>query len=272
LTRFAKTLQTVDEQIKLYRFDLVAQALYEFTWNEFCDWFLELAKPALNGDDKSAADSTRHTLLHVLEALLRALHPIIPFITEEIWHEIAPKLGIVTDSVSTQAYPRASDYATDANAESETEWLKAVVMQLRRIRSEMNIAPKKVIPLLFAAGSDSDRRRAAKFSSQIGFLASAESQRWLDAAEVEPASAAAIVGEMKLLIPLAGLIDIDAEKARLEKEIARLESEIAKSNSKLANFGPNTPAAVVEQEKQRVAERTLQLNGLREQLERLGKM
>jgi len=208
----------------------------------------------------------------VLEALLRALHPIIPFITEEIWHEIAPKLGVVADSVSTQAYPGSADYAADTGAAAETEWLKAVVMQLRRIRSEMNIAPKKAIPLLFAGGSDGDRRRAAKFASQIAFLATAESQRWLDAGEVEPASAAAIVGDMKLLIPLAGLIDVEAEKARLDKEIKRLEGEIAKSNAKLANFGPNTPAAVIDQEKLRVAERTTQVTGLREQLERLGKM
>ena len=269
LTRFANTLAEVEAQITLYRFDLVAQALYEFTWNEFCDWFLELAKPALNGEDKAAADSTRHTLLTVLEALLRALHPIIPFITEEIWHEVAPKLGIAGDTVSTQAYPRTFDYARDVAAEAEAEWLKAVVMQVRRIRSEMNIAPRKPIPLLFTAGTASDRARAEKFAAQISFLAVAESQRWLDTGEKEPAAAAAIVGEMKLLIPLAGLIDIGAEKARLDKEIKRLDGEIAKSQAKLANFGPNTPAAVIEQEKQRVSERTAQATGLREQFERL---
>jgi valyl-tRNA synthetase len=269
LAHFARTLAEVEQQIALYRFDLVAQALYEFTWNEFCDWFLELAKPALNGDDKTAASSTRHTLLFVLEALLRALHPLIPFITEEIWHEVAPKIGIGGDSISTQAYPRAADYPDDANAEAETEWLKSVVMQMSRIRSEMNIAPKKTIPLLMAGGNGSDRARAQKFSAQIAFLATTDSQRWLDSGETEPASAAAIIGDMKLLIPLAGLIDVSAEKARLEKEIARLESEIAKSNAKLANFGPNTPAPVIEQEKQRVADRSAQLNALREQLARL---
>ncbi|HET8940954.1 MAG TPA: valine--tRNA ligase [Rudaea sp.] len=269
LARFSQMLATVEEQFALYRFDLVAQALYEFTWNEFCDWFLELAKPALNGDDQVAADSTRHTLLHVLEALLRALHPIIPFITEEIWHEVAPKLGIVGDSIATQTYPRATDFPTDANAESETEWLKSVVSSVRRIRSEMNIAPGKSIPLLFAGGGQADHARAEKFVSQIAFLVRAESQRWIDAGEAEPASAAAIVGEMKLLIPLAGLIDLDAEKARLEKEIKRLEGEIGKSNAKLANFGPNTPTTVIDQEKQRVVERTAQLSALRDQARRL---
>jgi valyl-tRNA synthetase len=272
LTRFAKTLAEVEAQLPLYRFDLVAQALYEYTWNEFCDWFVELAKPALNGADKIAADSTRHTLLTVLEALLRVLHPIIPFITEEIWHEVAPKLGIADQTISTQAYPRAADYRTDAAAEGDTEWLKAVVSSVRRIRSEMNIAPSKAIPLLFAAGNASDRTRATKFADAIAFLARTESHRWLAAGEAEPPSAAAIVGELKLLIPLAGLIDIGAEKARLEKEVKRLEGEIDKSNKKLANFGEKTPAAVVEQEKQRLLDYSTTLKELSEQLRRLGEM
>jgi valyl-tRNA synthetase len=272
LARFSKTLADVEAQMPLYRFDLVAQALYEFVWNDYCDWFVELAKPALNGDDKAAADSTRHTLLVVLEAALRALHPIIPFITEEIWHEVAPKLGIAGDSISTQAYPQSSQFTVDVRAEAETEWLKAVVSSLRGIRSQMNIAPGKSIPILYASGAAADRARAAKFADAIAFLSRAESQRWLAAGEAEPASAAAIVGEMKILIPLAGLIDVGAEKARLAKEIARLDGENAKSNAKLANFGPNTPAAVVEQEKQRVAERTMQLAALREQAQRLAAM
>jgi valyl-tRNA synthetase len=269
LARLAKTLAEVETQMPLYRFDLVAQALYEFVWNDYCDWFVELAKPALNGADKATADSTRHTLLVVLEAVLRALHPNIPVITEEIWHEVAPTLGLAGDSISTQAYPLASQFRIDVAAEAETEWLKAVVSSVRRIRSEMNIAPGKPIPLLYGHGEAADRTRAAAFTDAIAFLARAESQRWLAAGETEPASAAAIVGTMKILIPLAGLIDLDAEKARLAKEIQRLETEIAKSNAKLANFGPNTPATVIEQERQRVAERTTQLAALREQARRL---
>jgi valyl-tRNA synthetase len=272
LARFSKTLAEVETQLPLYRFDLVAQALYEFTWNDFCDWFVELAKPALAGTDKTVADSTRHTLLAVLEALLRALHPIIPFVTEEIWHEVAPKLGLGGDSISTHSYPRAADYAVDAAAEAETEWLKAVVSQLRRIRSEMNIAPSKPIPLLFAAGNAGDRTRATKFAEAIAFLARTESQRWLDVGESEPASAAAIVGEMRLLIPLAGLIDLGAEIARLEKEIKRLDGEIEKANKKLGNFGEKTPVAVVAQEKQRLLDFSLMQKELSEQLKRLGKI
>jgi valyl-tRNA synthetase len=144
-----------------------------------------------------------------------------------------------------------------------------VLTQVRRIRSEMNIAPRKEIPLLYTGGGAADRARTAKFGAQIGFLARAESQRWLDAGEAEPAAAAAIVGEMKLLIPLVGLIDLGAERARLEKEIARLDGEIAKSSTKLGNFGEKTPATVVEQEKLRLADFTSTVAALREQLERL---
>jgi valyl-tRNA synthetase len=269
IARLHHTLAQVEAQMPLYRFDLVAQALYEFVWNDYCDWFVELAKPALNGSDKATADSTRHTLLVVLEAALRALHPITPFITEEIFQSVAPLLALKQTSISQRAYPPSNQFALDASAEAETEWLKSMVSSVRRIRSEMNIAPGKSIPLLYVAGNAVDHARAAKFADAIAFLARTGSQRWLAAGEAEPASAAAIVGEMKLLIPLAGLIDLDAEKARLAKEIARLDGEIAKSNAKLANFGPNTPAAVIEQEKQRVAERSAQLTGLREQAQRL---
>ena len=269
LTRLHQTLADVEAHFTTYRFDLLAQALYEFVWNDYCDWFLELAKPALNGGDGAAAASTRRTLLTVLDAVLRALHPLMPFITEEVWGEVKPHLGIEAISVSTLAYPRASDFIVDEAASAEIEWLKAVLTQVRRIRSEMSIAPRKEIPLLYAGGNAGDRARAGKFAAQIGFLARAESQRWLAAGEHEPASAAAVIGELKVLIPLAGLIDLDAEKQRLDKEISRIDGERAKAAAKLANFGEKTPAAVVEQEKQRLADFTATEAALREQLDRL---
>jgi valyl-tRNA synthetase len=269
LTQLQRTLADVEAQMPLYRFDLLAQSLYEFTWNIYCDWFVEFAKPALN--DPAHADSMRHTLLFVLEALLRALHPIIPFITEEIWQTVSPMLGKSAGSVSTQEYPPAADFAefADAQADASVEWLRQVLTQIRRIRSEMNIAPGRTIPIIYTGSDATHRELSKKFEAQIAFLARAESQRWLDGGEVEPASAAAIVGEMRILIPLAGLIDVGAEKERLKKEIKNRESEIAKSNAKLANFGPNTPATVVEQERLRIGERTAQLTALREQLVRL---
>ncbi|MBS0591464.1 MAG: valine--tRNA ligase [Proteobacteria bacterium] len=284
LGKFKETLNEVETQMVLYRFDLVAQVLYEFTWNYFCDWFIELSKPYLNAQvflstqagaspmvsDGQAAISIQYTLAHVLESLLRALHPITPFITEEIFQSVVPLLGLTETSITQRSYPRADELPTDdTSASADIEWLRALLGQVRRIRSEMNIAPGKTIPLRYANGSAIDRARADKFAAQIAFLAKAESQRWLAVGEAEPAAAMAILGEMKLLIPLAGLIDLDAEKARLGKEIQRLDGEIAKANAKLAHFGEKTPPAVVEQEKKRVAEFTAALDGLRAQLAKL---
>ncbi|MEO7251360.1 MAG: class I tRNA ligase family protein, partial [Arenimonas sp.] len=254
-----------------YRFDLAAQAMYDFTWNEYCDWFLELAKPALQGSDAVAADSTRHTLLYVLERLLRLLHPLIPFVTEEIWQAIKAKLDISGDSISTQRYPEAVA-ATDANVatEADVEWLKLVVSQLRRIRSELNLAPGKSINLLLEGGQANDRLRVEKFEAQIRFLARVEAISWL-AAETASACATGVVGELKLLVPLDGLVDLSAEKIRLEKEIKRVRAEIGKCEAKLASetFVTNAPPAVVAQERQRLLEWNQQLVALSEQQQRL---
>ncbi|MDO1528271.1 valine--tRNA ligase [Fulvimonas sp. R45] len=272
LTRLRQTLAEVEGHFATYRFDLLAQALYEFVWNEYCDWFLELSKPALNGDDAAAAASTRHTLLVVLEAVLRALHPVIPFITAEIWQEVAPQLGLAGDSVYARPYPQAADFAADDAATAEIEWFKAVLSGIRRIRAEMNIAPGKTIPLLLADGDAGDRARAAKFAAQIAFLARTEAPQWIEAGANEPAAAAAVVGSLRVLIPLAGLIDLGAEKARLAKEIARVEGEIRKCEGKLGNasFVANAPAEVVAQERQRIADWGVQLAALREQAQKLG--
>ncbi|WP_043695438.1 valine--tRNA ligase [Luteibacter sp. 9133] len=270
LTRLRDTLGTVKEQLAAYRFDLASQALYEFTWNEFCDWFLELSKPALNGNDEAAIASTRYTLVHVLETLLRALHPLIPFVTEEIWQNVRPLLGIDGETIMLRPYPEAADVEGDDAATAEIEWVKDVLTGVRRIRAEMNIAPGKVIPLLFADGDAADRARAAKFAAQIAFLGRVETPVWVEGEE--PAAAAAVIGGMRALIPLEGLIDVGAEKARLAKEIARIEGEVRKCEGKLsnANFVANAPAEVVEQERQRIADWTRQADAMREQAKKLG--
>ena len=272
LARLHHTVAEVHAQLAAYRFDLAAQALYEFTWNEFCDWFLELSKPALNGDDTAAIASTRHTLLYVLETLLRALHPMVPFVTEEIWHAVAAPLGLSGDTIMTRAYPEAADIAADAAAEAEVEWIKGVLTGLRRIRAEMNIPPGKAIPLLFADGDARDRERSAKFAAQLSFLGRVEAPRWIEAKADEPAAAVAMVGTLRVLIPLAGLIDVEAEKTRLAREIARIEGEIRKCEGKLgnANFVANAPAEVVAQERARITDWTGQLGTLREQTAKLG--
>ena len=270
LARLATVTAEAQAHFAAYRFDLLAQALYEFAWNGFCDWFVELAKPALQGEDAQAAASTRHTLLYVLESLLRLLHPLVPFVTEELWRQVAPRLGVEGDSISLQPYPQPEDFAGQdyAAAEADIEWFKAMVSALRRVRSELGVSPGKQVRLLLQAGSAADRERLARFDSQLRFLLRLESVQWLDS-DAAPASATAIVGELKLLVPLEGLVDLDAERARLDKELARVGAEKDKSQAKLDRFTDKVPAAVVEQERQRLADWTAQLTGLQQQRARL---
>lgn len=269
LARLDKVTAETHAHYANYRFDLLAQSLYEFAWNAFCDWFVELAKPALNHQDADAAASTRHTLLFVLESLLRLSHPLTPFVTEELWQQVAPRLGITTATISLQSFPQPGDVDTGsyATAEADVEWLKSMVSALRRVRSELNVPPSKQVRLLLQAGTADDRPRVARFASQLSFLLKLESIDWLDAGQDTPPSAAAIVGELTLLVPLEGLVDMDAERTRLDKEIRRVEGEIGKCNGKLgsATFVQNAPAAVVEQERARLNDWTTQLTGLREQ-------
>ena len=271
LARLAHTLRDVEAQFAGYRFDLASQALYEFTWNEFCDWFLELAKPALNGSDEVAAASTRHTLLTVLERLLCALHPLIPFVTEEIWQSLRPALNLHEARIMQRPYPTAAELGdADSQAEADIEWLKSVISAIRRLRSDINLPPRKPLALLLEAGGPSDRERSQRFQHAIAFLAAIDSQDWLPDGQQPPPAAAAVIGDLRLLIPLAGLIDLDAERSRLDKDIQRTQSEIDKCRKKLdtPTFVENAPAAVVEQERQRHTDWTRQLHALTEQRQR----
>lgn len=269
LARLDKVTAETHAHYANYRFDLLAQSLYEFAWNAFCDWFVELAKPALNGEDAADATSTRHTLLYVLDALLRLLHPLTPFVTEELWQQVAPRLGITAATISLQAFPQVGDVDTSsyASADADVEWLKSMVSALRRVRSELNVPPSRQVRLLLQAGTAEDRPRVARFASQLSFLLKLETIDWLDAGQGTPPAAAAIVGELTLLVPLEGLVDMEAERTRLDKEIKRVEGEIGKCNGKLGNatFVQNAPAAVVEQERARLNDWTVQLTALREQ-------
>jgi len=270
LSRLAAVSAEAQTHYANYRFDLLAQCLYEFAWNEFCDWFLELTKPALNGADADDANSTRHTLLYVLEALLRLLHPLTPFVTEQLWSQVAPRLGLTDDTISLRPYPTAEEFAGDfARAEADVEWLKSMVNALRRVRSELNVPPSKLVPLLLQGGNDDDRARMTRFTSSLSFLLKLERIEWLANGSDTPPAAAAIVGDLTLLVPLEGLVDLGAERARLDKEIARVESEKEKSETKLAKFTDKVPAAVVEQERVRLVEWTAQLDGLRSQRAKL---
>ena len=269
LAQLDRTSAEAAEHFASYRFDLLAQTLYEFTWNQVCDWFLELAKPALNGDDAEAANSTRHTLVYVLEALLRMLHPLIPFVTEELWQAVAPKLG-KSGSIMLQPYPQAGelDTAAYAQAEADIEWLKAMVSAVRRIRSELGVSPAKQVSLLVRGGGETECARLGRLDAQLRFLCK------LDRIEVlngePPAAAPAVVGDLQLFVPLEGLVDLDAERVRLDKDIAKVTSEKDKSEAKLAKFGGSVPAAVVEQERARLADWTAKLDALTTQRARLG--
>ncbi|MBP6797547.1 MAG: class I tRNA ligase family protein, partial [Luteimonas sp.] len=268
LSRLAAVAADAEAHFAAYRFDLLAQALYEFAWNEYCDWFVELAKPALQGDDAAAADSTRHTLLYVLESLLRLLHPLIPFVTEELWRQVAPRLGVEGDTISLQRYPQAAESCGDfARAEADIEWLKQMVSSLRRIRSELGVSPARQVPLLVQAASAADRERLQRFETPLKFLNRLDR---IDPIDAEPPPAATgLVGELKLFVPLEGLVDLDAERARLDKELARVASEKDKSEAKLAKFSDKVPPAVVEQERQRLADWSAQLEALSTQRARL---
>jgi len=264
----------VNTHIKAYRFDLAAHAVYEFTWNEYCDWYLELSKPILQDEASSdaARRGTRRTLVRVLEALLRLLHPFIPFITEELWQKIAPLAGTSADTIMTQSYPEADEGKVDEQANDDINWLKQFVLGVRRIRSEMDIAPSKQVPVLLQNGDDNDKQKLASHEKLIASLARIESVTWLDAADdAPPESAMALVGEMKVLIPLAGLIDTDAELQRLDKEMTKLRKELEKCGGMLNNpkFVARAPEAVVAKERARMAEMEASLEKLSAQAEKI---
>lgn len=270
LSQLAKTTAEVAEHFASYRFDLLAQTLYEFAWNQFCDWFVELSKAALQeGADTQEAASTRHTLLYVLEQLLRLLHPLIPFVTETLWQAVKPRLGINDESLMRAAYPAPGelDVAAYKEADADIEWLKAMVSAVRRIRSELGVSPREMMELLLRG--DVDSTRLDRFSPALRLLARLGTIRRIDGEP--PAAAAARVGELDLFVPLAGLVDLDAERARLDKEIKRIAAERAKSENKLASetFVANAPAAVVEQERQRLADWSAQHAALTAQRQRL---
>ena len=268
-SRLQQVSQSIEENIKLYRFDHMAQTIYEYTWNEYCDWYLELSKSVLMNDNASAAQKrgTRRTLVRVLEAILRLAHPIIPYITEEIWQRVAPLAGLSGKTIMLQLYPEADAALMDQNAIDELEWVKAFIIGVRQIRSGMDIKPSKPLNILLQNGKEQDKQRLDANKNYIENLARIESITWLNADEEAPESATALVGDMKILIPMAGLIDKDAELARLTKEISKLEGDIQKTKAKLSNenFVSKAPEAVVQKEKDRIAELETALTNLSEQ-------
>ncbi len=271
-SRLGRTIEAVDAAFAEYRFDYAATALYEFTWYEFCDWYLELVKPVLQGEATEAAKrGARRALLEVLEALLRALHPIMPFVTEEIWQRVAPLAGREGPTIMLAPWPASAEWPIDESAEAEVAWIRSVILALRQIRGEMNIAPSRRIPLLVQHGTALDTGRLAHHRAYLERLAGLEGIVRLADGERAPASATALAGDLQLHVPMAGLIDAGAEIERLMKLIARNEGELKKARGKLANdnFVRNAPAEVVAQERERIAGFERDLAQLGPQLERV---
>lgn len=262
-----QTEHDVTQAIDSYRFDLAAHAIYEFIWNNYCDWYLELSKPVLNSESASEAAKrgTRRTLVRVLETTLRLAHPFMPFITEEIWQQIAPLAGKTGPTIMREAYPVADTSKIDTAAVADMEWVMQFINGIRSIRSQMNIAPKKQLPVLLKDAAASDEQRLAANRDFISRLANLESVEMLSGEA--PAAATALVGKMEILIPLEGLIDKTAELNRLDKEITKLDKIITQSASKLANenYVAKAPADVVAKEREKLAELQQALHQLQQQ-------
>ena len=271
-SRLGATIGAVEQAFDDFRFDFAASALYEFTWYEFCDWYLEIVKPVLqNRGDPAAQHAARRTLLEVLEALLRALHPLMPFITEDIWLRVAPLAGVTGPSIMLAPWPQATQFVHDAGAEAELRWVMQVVLGIRQIRGEMDISPARRLPLLLQHATAGDLQLALRHQALLSRLAGLDSLRPLASGETAPPAAAALVGELSLLVPMAGLIEPASELQRLDKRLQKIEQELKKSRGKLANdsFVRNAPADVVEQERSRLVEFERTRAGLTRQIEQV---
>jgi len=273
IARLQQVSGDIAAHMKTYRFDLVARDLYEFVWNDYCDWYIELSKPVLYSKTYPAGAkcAARHTLLTVLESILRLLHPVMPYITEELWHRVAPLAGVDGETIMHCRYPQLDAALVDEAAVDELEWLKKFVMGVRQIRSEMDIKPGKPLPVICQHGADDDRQRIERNRGLLLSLAKLEAIDWLQDDQPAPDSATALVGEMRLLIPLAGLIDKQAELDRLQKNIEKHQQDVARIGAKLGNenFVARAPAEVVEREREKLADAQSALSSLEEQAARI---
>lgn len=265
-----KTEAEVAKGFEEYRLDNVANTIYDFVWNEYCDWYLEIAKVQIQNGTEAQQRATRRTLIRTLEAILRLAHPIIPFITEALWQVVAPVAGLKGESVSIAHYPQAQPEKIDEAAIAHMDRVKGLVDTCRALRGEMNVSPSTRLPMYVVGDADFMRGVApvlqalAKLSEVKVFD---DEAAWAAAAQAAPV---AVVGEARLALYME--IDVAAEKARLSKEIARIEGEVAKANNKLSNeaFVAKAPPAVIDQEKKRIADFGATLTRLRDQLGRLG--
>ncbi len=275
ISKLQTTEAEVRNQFEAYRFDLAANTIYEFVWHHFCDWYLELAKPGLNTPDPNARGATKATLVRVMETTLRLAHPLIPFITEEIWQRVAAiargrALDPTGESICVQPFPVADETRVDKNAETDMGWLQAIIGGLRQIRSEMELMPKSKIPLYIVGATPADQKRIEDSRAAIDFLAGVESIEYVAADDV-PASSSAQVDHLQLRVPLAGLIDTDAELSRLDKQLTRRRGELESVDKRLANdeFIAKAPASVVDKAREQKRRLETELDELIEQRQRI---
>ena len=279
LAMLQKTRSEVETALADYRFDIAAQHMYEFTWNQFCDWYLELTKPVLNNDNATDAEKrgTRHTLVNVLEQLMRLLHPFMPYITDTIWQQLAPLCGIaVNESSSVMSQPFVAEQPELIRDDilDDIAWLKKCIVGVRNIRGEMDISPNKPLNVLFKNAADADKVRAEKMDVFLTRLGKLETITHVADGDDIPPSATAIVGEMEILIPMAGLIDKDAELARIDKALDKLNKDIQRVEGKLANekFVANAPEAVIEKERAKAEDFQSQVRTLTAQRETIASL
>ncbi|WP_372942261.1 valine--tRNA ligase [Shewanella sp.] len=271
---FNQTVKTFDDHMAAYRFDLAANTLYEFTWNQFCDWYLELTKPVMQNGSDAQMRGTRHTLVTVLEKMQRLMHPIMPYITETIWQRVKPLAGVTGDTLMLATFPTYQADQVDTTAMADLEWVKQVIVAVRNIRAELNIAPSKPLNALVRGVSYQDRIRLEANQAFFASLAKLETITVLEEGDSAPMSTTQLVGNMELLIPMAGLIDVAAEMARIDKQLEKLAQEIARIEGKLSNEGfvAKAPAAVIDKERAKMTDLTRDIEKLNEQKVELAKI
>ncbi|RXK33193.1 valine--tRNA ligase [Arsenophonus endosymbiont of Bemisia tabaci Asia II 3] len=255
MAEFNQTVTLYREALDTYRFDIAANILYAFTWNQFCDWYLELSKPAIHKGNEAEILATRYTLIEILESLLRLAHPIIPFITETIWQRVKVIQGIQQDTIMLQPFPIFEPARVDEEARYDLEWIKELIIAIRNIRAEMNISSGKPLDLLLRGANHATKRRITENLNFIQAMARLSSITILDEQQPTPLAVTKLIDGAEVLIPMADLVDKDTELARLDKELDKLTKKIAAIENKLVNdsFVGRAPAAAVEKERERLA-------------------
>jgi valyl-tRNA synthetase len=271
-SRLKLMLSRIEAGFTDYRLDVVANALYEFTWHEYCDWYLEFSKAALQSDGATAEAkaAARFTLVGTLEVLLRALHPVAPYISEEIWQRVRPLVGAKFESIMQCPFPLAAEFDDDAQAEAEMRWVMDFILGIRQIRGEMDIAPSRTLPVLLQNANARDLDYLSRHLPYVTRLAGIEPPTVLDA-QAAPISAVALLGTMEILVPMAGLIEPGAELERLTRRLRKAEGDLGKMEAKLSNadFARNAPPEIVAKDTARVAELRTEITQLTNQIARV---